>query len=221
MSPLLHDALPLATTAAFTPVRALVIAQAGQWQSALARAAAATEVPAATASRPTGAERASPSEAAQPERGPPPPDLPTKFITTSNASPRIAGASVTAPAIPPLPALGAGASHPDPLPTTRSMKAPVTGHQAADPTVPRHPTWRTGPVAGPQIAMRIHAEQHGPAGITVWLGADGDATAVALKAAAVLAELHRELPLAGHRLARLVCNGVPVYIAPDFVKETS
>lgn len=57
--------------------------------------------------------------------------------------------------------------------------------------------------------------------MTVWLGADGDATAVALKAAALLAELQRALPLAGHRLARLVCNGVPVYVAPHFEKETS
>lgn len=220
MSPMLHDALPLATTAAFTPGRALVIAHAGQWQSALARAAAATEVPAAAANRPTEVERAR-TGAAQPERGTPPPDLPTKVITTSNASPRTAGASVTAPAIPPIPAWGAGASHLDPLPTTRSMKAPLIGHQAADPTVPPHPTRKTGPATGPHLAMRIHVEQHGPAGMTVWLGADGDATAVAMKAAAVLAELHRGLPLAGHRLARLVCNGVPVYIAPDFEKETS
>lgn len=101
------------------------------------------------------------------------------------------------------------------------MTALVTGNEAPDPSGPPRPSPKDGLASGPHLDTRIHVEEHGPSGMTVWLGADGDAATVALKSAAVLAELQRALPLAGHRLARLVCNGVPVYIAPDFEKETS
>lgn len=220
MTTLLHDALPLATTAAFTPARAHVIAHAGQWQVALARAAAATERAVPTAVPPVAADWTEESKAG-PSAVSPSPDAATRPITTSVPAPRIAGARPAPPAVPQLPVPGLGASPADPLPTLRGSPALLAALEAPDAAAPLRSNTKGSPASEPHLAPRIHVEQHEHAGMTVWLGAEGDATAVALKAAALLAELQRALPLAGHRLARLVCNGVPVYIAPHFEKETS
>jgi hypothetical protein len=103
-------------------------------------------------------------------------------------------------------------------------RCPVASPSELEPPRPQAPLplEAQGSLASdPQLTPRIHVEQHAHDGLTVWLGADGDAMAVAVKAAAVLAELQRALPLAGHRLARLVCNGIPVYVAPHLEKEQS
>lgn len=220
MTPTLHDALPLATTSAFTPLRLHVHPHAGPWQTAFARAATACEAAAPTAARPVAAEPAQ-------GKGRSAPAAPSRDVTTGNIprsvqAQRIAGDQRATP----VPASqlsdsGVVASQPDPLATVRWSSAPLAIPETRDAVAP--------PRLGPSSSLaseaypttRIHVEQNEHEGMTVWLGADGDAAAVALKAVAVLAELQRALPLAGHRLARLVCNGIPVYIAPDFEKETS
>jgi hypothetical protein len=218
---LLHDALPLATTAAFTPGRAHAIAHAGQWQVALARAAAATELAVPTATRPVAAECTEESRTGPSAAVPLSPDVATRPIATSVPAPRTAGARPAPPAVPHLPVPGLGASRAHPVPTLCGSPALLAAIEASDGAAPLRPNPKSSLASEPPLATRIHVEQHEHAGMTVWLGAEGDPAAVALKAAALLAGLQRVLPLAGHRLARLVCNGVPVYIAPHFEKETS
>jgi hypothetical protein len=220
---MLHDALPLATTAAFTPGRAHVPAPAGQWQVALARAAAATEPAAPTADSSAGGQvtegvTASVAEAAG--HAPSCTDVAMRSMSASFHAPRIPGVRLAAPAVPALSSSGAGAFA-DPVPAIRWSASALAAPEAPDAGAVLRPSHRSSLPSAPHPAARIHLEQHDHAGMTVWLGADGDAPAVALKAAALLAELQRALPLAGHRLGRLVCNGVPVYVAPHFEKETS
>lgn len=221
---MLHDALPLATTEAFTPGRAHLAAPAGYWQIALARAAAATEPAAPTASRPVAAEVAGLSharDAGASDGAPAAPEVATRPITASAHTARIPCIQLAAPALPPPPASGVGTLPADPARPARWSVGPLAGVKALEAEVPTRPRQQGSAASDPHLTTRVHVEQHEHAGMTVWLGADGDATAVALKAAALLAELQRALPLAGHRLARLVCNGVPVYVAPHFEKETS
>lgn len=221
---MLHDALPLATTAAFTPGRAHTVAPAGHWQVALARAAAAGESTEPIASRPVAAEVAGMSDArdaAASGGAPAAPEVATRRIPPSAHATRTPGLQPAAPALPPLAASGIGALSADPLPPVRWSVAPLAEIQAPEAEAPSRPRQQGRVASDPHLATRIHVEQHEDAGMTVWLGADGDATTVALKAAALLAELQRALPLAGHRLARLVCNGVSVYVAPHLEKETS
>lgn len=54
--------------------------------------------------------------------------------------------------------------------------------------------------------VRIHSEA-GPAGLTIWLGIDGDAALVADRSSEVLEALLRQMREAGQRLAAVVCNG--------------
>lgn len=224
MTTLLHDALPLATTAAFTPGRAHAIAPAGQWRIALARAAAATELAVPTAVPPVAADLTEVNKAGPFAALSLSPDVATRPIATSVQATRIADARLGLRAGPQLPVPGLGASPADTVPTLRGspeLHAELEALEAPDAAAPPRPNPKGSLALAPHLTTRIHVEQHEHAGMTVWLGAEGDAAAVALKAAALLAELQRALPLAGHRLARLVCNGVPVYVAPHFEKETS
>lgn len=221
---MLHDALPLATTEAFTPGRAHMVAPAGHWQIALARAAAAAEPAAPTASRPVAAEVAGVSDARDAdasEGAPAAPEVAARPITSSVHTPGVRGIRLAAPALLPPPASGVGTSPADPAPPVRWSAAPLATVEAPEAEAPTRPRQQGSGASDPHLTTRVHVEQHERAGMTVWIGADGDATAVALKAAALLAELQRALPLAGHRLARLVCNGVAVYVAPHLEKETS
>jgi hypothetical protein len=59
-------------------------------------------------------------------------------------------------------------------------------------------------------APRLHIEQ-GTDGAIVWLGLDGDAAAIAARAAALCAELRRSFPGTQQRLALVVCNGHAIY----------
>lgn len=221
MNSVLHDALPLATTPAFTPGRARVVAQAAPWQVALARAAAesASAGPAARGVAPDASAasiagepatvRASPADAAKPAGTP---------VLRSHCS-AAEMAARAAPAAPPLLTGKPGASEVHAMQAGCAAAAPPP---AADPPEPaaRPPRNEKSFVCDSHRATRVHVEGLAEGNLTVWLGADGDATAVALKAAAVVAELQRGLPIAGHRLARLVCNGVTVYVAPHLEKET-
>lgn len=87
-----------------------------------------------------------------------------------------------------------------------TAQATVVAHQAAGPPRPQ-----AAPSRPPEPApMRLHA-QFGAAGVVVWAGIDGDAAAVALRAATLLADLRRAFAASPLRLGALVCNGTTVH----------
>lgn len=125
-----------------------------------------------------------------------------------------------------LAAAGAGARR-TPSSCPELGGAAVHDRAAVVPPVPRQEAVATTDVeaetlAGPARARfstpgqdsgpRVHLE-HRPEGMAVWIGVDGDAAAVAVRAAAILSELRRSVP-GGGPLALLVCNGSTVYVHP-------
>ena len=116
-------------------------------------------------------------------------------------------AGVTRPGAPPIiadgprPVLG--------LPANRRANSAVH----AVPPQRREGSWvSNSPTSTPGV--RLHVEQSRD-GLRLWLGIDGEEALVAVKAAAVLAELRHGGGLAGHRVASIVCNGATLYaLAP-------
>jgi hypothetical protein len=79
------------------------------------------------------------------------------------------------------------------------------------------PHRRNEQAAAPQLP-HVHVEQHAD-GLSVWIGMAGDQQAIAVRAAALLDELRRNLR-GPDRLVQVVCNGTAIYTAPRVHKET-
>ncbi len=219
VNPLPHDALPLASTSALTAGRAHTPVQADQWRAALRRALGdAPTAPAAGADAARGevASRAQPLPAPWPGASHP-------HVAAGLGA---AGGNVVPLAAGVAGAAGAPTSEGEAFPPAAGSllaSAPCAGSVAGEEssadlrtTSPGRPCVRAHSARSP---ARAHLEQDAH-GLSVWLGLDGDASAVRLQAAAVLLELQRVLPANGQRMARVVCNGVAIYRAPHLEKET-
>ncbi|MDB5914968.1 MAG: hypothetical protein JWP22_3643 [Ramlibacter sp.] len=140
------------------------------------------------------------------------------------AQPRLSSAFAFASLPPALltPALPGESSATHPAPR-ESREVPQTRCAAfrADsaPVARREPATR--PAQAMASGVRLHIEQ-GPDGAVVWLGIDGDAAAIALRAAAICADLRRNLSGTQQGLALVVCNGRAIYsLNAPLRKETS
>lgn len=94
-------------------------------------------------------------------------------------------------------------------PVLRQEAAAITDAEAE---VHAGPVRAKTPIPGHDGGPRVHVEDR-PEGLAVWVGMDGDAAAVAVRAAAILSELRRGVP-GGGPLALLVCNGRTLYVHP-------
>lgn len=101
-----------------------------------------------------------------------------------------------------------------PMPMTDGPSCAMTGisHASDPPSRPRTGLSNTG---REQPGLRVHVENTSENALRVWLGIDGDATTVAVRAATVLAELRRQLATAGQRLESVVCNGAVIDFPPS------
>jgi len=216
MMALPQQALPLATTPAFTPRNALPAPDAAGWKQAMGQAQAS------------------------------PPDSPQHAATAGAGNAKSAGAAVpgsAAPATRPsaegvaLPRAGCGVHDAATRAAARFVLAEAAGSPAmpmtpiAGPGTPAAfreqpaparevpvPPPRRGDTAAAPPPLHVHVEQQAD-GLAVWLGIAGDEEAVAVRAAAVVDALRRSLR-GPDRLAQVVCNGTALHTAPRVHKET-
>jgi len=74
------------------------------------------------------------------------------------------------------------------------------------------PTNEGTPRDAERLPVRVHVQGLPAEPVQVWLGIDGNATLVAQRVSAAVADLRRNLPsISGGRVASIVCNGVLVY----------
>lgn len=224
MNMLPHAPLPLATTSAFTGSRAHQPAPGEKWQQALQRVTGTWHAGGAVPEREAN-RQGTPGRAME---GASPPKVlvaasADRLISQHCAGPVALGAPGSSRA---AAYAGIGGSPTAVVHTAPSPSGPPpdgssfrdVAEQGEPALHPRARKAQDG--SGERSSLRMHLE-HDAQGLCVWLGLDGDAAAVRLRAASMLAELQRVLAGPGYRLVRVVCNGTAIYAAPPLEKETS